>query len=211
MARPIRAVMPTLDGQILEVLSRTTRPLTGAEIHRIAGTGSENGIRKALARLSAQGVVTADERGRAIFYVGNREHLAWPAVELLSALRAGLLDRLRHELMSWSPAPVHASLFGSAARGDGDATSDIDVLLVRPDGIDEDESPWADQVDRLRDLVRRWTGNHCQTFQLDRDRLAEHVRADDPLVDGWKRDGIHMAGSSLAEQLRQLPDRSGRG
>lgn len=38
---------------------------------------------------------------------------------------------------------VHASLFGPFARGDGDASSDIGLLLVRPDGIDEDEQPWA--------------------------------------------------------------------
>jgi predicted nucleotidyltransferase len=111
------------------------------------------------------------------FYVGNRDHVAWPTVELLAALRRTFLDRLRAGFRSWRPKPVHASLFGSAARGDGDATSDIDLLLIRPDEVSEDGPPWADHVDRIRQQVQGWAGNRCHVFQLDLPRLAEHVRA----------------------------------
>jgi len=205
VAHPIRAVVPTLDGPVLEVLARTTRPLTGREVHRLAGTGSPNGVRLALARLAEQGLVHAEERAKAVFYLVNRGHLAWPAVEILAGLRRTLLDRLRAEFGSWPCKPVHASLFGSAARGDGDASSDIDVLLVRPDGVGEDESPWADQVDRLRGQVQAWTGNHCQPFQVDLPRLIEHLRARDALVEAWLRDAVTLAGPDLRALLRRLP------
>lgn len=145
-----------------------------------------------------------------MFYLGNREHLAWPAAEQLADLRAAFLDRLRSELRSWRPKPIHASIFGSAARADGNAESDIDVLLIRPDDIDEDAAPWADQVDRLRNRVRAWTGNHCQIFQLDRRRLAEHVQAGDPLVDAWRHESIAMAGPEFRTILRQLRDGTDR-
>jgi predicted nucleotidyltransferase len=201
---PIHAVVPTLDGPVLEVLARTTRPLTGREVHRLARRGSPNGIRLALARLAEQGVVYAEQRSTAVYYTANRDHLAWPAVETLTSLRRTLLERLRAELESWQPAAIHASLFGSAARGDGDAASDIDLLLVRPDEVAEDESPWAEQVDRLRHHVSIWTGNRCQAFQLDRQRLAEHVRANDPLIESWLRDAIPLAGSDLRNTVRHL-------
>lgn len=197
VAHPIRVVCPTLEGPVLEVLSRTKRPLTGLEVHRLAGSGSPNGVRLALGRLARQGLVNAEERAAAVFYVGNRDHLAWPAVELLTGLRRNLLDRLRAELRDWRPRPVHASLFGSAARGDGDAGSDIDILVIRPETVGEDESPWSDQVDRLRDQVRAWSGNNCQVFQVDPSRLAQHVRARDRLVEDWLRDGITVAGPDL--------------
>ena len=204
VAHPIRAVIPTLDGPILEVLARTTRPLTGREVHRLSGVGSQSGTRLALERLVDQGVVFAEPRGRAVFYSANREHLAWPAVEDLALLRRALIQRLQDDLRTWSPGPLHASLFGSAARGDGDAHSDIDILLIRPSDVGEDDSPWADQVDLLRERVRAWTGNNCQPFQVDLERLAEHARAGDPLLAAWRRDALKIAGEDLHALLRQV-------
>lgn len=205
LTHPIRSVVPTLDGPILEVLARTTRPLSGLEVHRLAGTGSPNGVRLALARLVAQGVVNADERAHAFFYAANREHVAWPGVEILANLRSTLLDSLRNDLRAWTVQPVNAALFGSTARGDGAVESDIDVLLVRPDDVSEDDPPWAEQVALMRERVTSWTGNHCQAFQVDRARLAEHVRAHDPLVDELGRDAITLAGQDLRAVLRDLP------
>lgn len=54
-------------------------------------------------------------------------------------MRSDLLSRLRAALSGWSPRAVHASLFGSAARGDGDAGSDIDIFVVRPVPIGQDD------------------------------------------------------------------------
>jgi nucleotidyltransferase-like protein len=209
VAYPIRAVVPTLDGPVLEVLARTRRPMTGREVHRLTGVGSPNGVRLALRRLVGQGLVDAEERARSVFYVANRNHLAWPAVEQLTGLRSALFEALRAELETWAVAPLHASVFGSAARGDGDEASDIDILLIRPDDVDEDEPPWDDQVDRLRRQVGEWTGNHCQAFQLDRSRLAEHVEAADPMVHDWQRDAVELVGEPLSAILRTLP-RGGR-
>jgi predicted nucleotidyltransferase len=207
---PIRSVSPTLEGPVLEVLARTTGSLTVGEVHRLVEIGSLNGVRLALARLVRQGVVYADERSTAIFYHANRDHLAWPSVRALAGLRGALLHRLRAEVGSWEVRPMHASLFGSAARADGNADSDVDILLVRPDGRDEDGSPWADQVDRLRELVPTWTGNRCHAFQLDTARLGEHVQVRDPLVDEWLRDAIKLDGEDLRIVLRRLLAAGGR-
>lgn len=210
VAHPIRSVVPTLDGPILEVLARTTQPLTGREVHRLAGIGSQTGIRLALTRLVHQGLVISDERSQAIFYQANRNHIAWPVVLELTGLRRSLVERLRGLIGSWTVPPVHASLLGSAARADGDAGSDIDILLVRPTSAAEDEPPWAEQVDTLRSGVQSWTGNHCQVFQLDLPRLREHVDSQDPLVDEWRRDAIRITGDDLRVVLRGLPPRRGR-
>jgi hypothetical protein len=205
VAHPIRTIVPTLDGSVLEVLTRTTRPLSGREITRIADAGSPSGVRRVLARLVEQGLVHAAEHSAAIFYTANRDHLAWPAVEILTGLRRALLDRLRDELGNWQQKAVHASMFGSVARREGDAQSDIDILLVHPGGIDEDEPPWAEQVDELRRHVQAWTGNRCQAFQISLDRLAEYVQAGDPLVENWLRDSITLTGINLRTLVRQLP------
>lgn len=201
LTHPVRAMVPTLDGPVMEVLARTTRPLTGREVHRLAGVGSASGTRLALGRLVTQGLVHAEDRSSGTFYRANRDHLAWPAVQQLAGLRTALLDRLKGEVRLWKPRPVHASLFGSAARGDGGAESDIDILLVRPDGIAEDESPWADQVDNLRRQVRAWTGNACQAFEVDLPRLEHYRRVGDPLITAFNRDGITLTGPDVRSLL----------
>ncbi len=93
--------------------------------------GSEIGVRKSLGRLVEQGIVRATEMGRNRVHELNREHVAAPIAEALAGLRLMLWQRFRNTLGSWNPKPVYGCVFGSAARGDGDAQSDIDLLLVR--------------------------------------------------------------------------------
>lgn len=213
LSRPISCVVPTLDGAVLDALARTMAPATGRQVHRMAGTGSEAGVRKVLTRLAEQGLVTVSQAGASLLYLGNRDHLAWPAVDTLTSLRHEFRVRLQGELQSWDPAPLHLSIFGSFARGDGGVRSDIDLMLVRPTEVDEDSEPWASLVDILRSRVSRWTGNPGQVLQLDLDRLAEYVKAKDPLVDEWRRDAITLHGQdpqSILDGLRPPKRRTGR-
>jgi predicted nucleotidyltransferase len=201
VSHPIHVVVPTLDGDVLEVMAKTTRPLTGLEIAGLAGRGSPSGIRLALARLTEQGILHAEQRAQAVFYTANRAHLAWPAVESMVTLGSVLFNRVRDELQEWSAKPLHASIFGSMARGDGDHKSDIDILLIRPDETDEEQPNWAGQVDRLRAQVRSWTGSNCQVFQIDLSRFRKYHQINDPLVQEWIRDGIRLFGAPLSEML----------
>ncbi len=204
VTHPIRGVIPTLDAPVIEVLAGTTRALSGREVHRLSGTGSVRGIQLVLARLVAQGLVRADEHASVTLYMANRSHLAWPMLEALVGLRNDLFAQIRDFVGSWKVAPVHASLFGSAARRDGGAESDIDILVIRPDTVAEGDEAWEAQVDDLRDQVRTWTGNRCQVFDIDRSRLAEHVAARDPLVESWLRDEIVLAGESIRSLIDDM-------
>jgi hypothetical protein len=204
VSHPIRSAIPTLDAPVFEVLAGTTRGLSGREIHRLARSGSLTGIQLVLARMVTQGIVTAEEHASVTLYAANREHLAWPAVEQLVGIRARLLERIREAVTAWSIAPLHVSLFGSAARRDGDAKSDIDLLIVRPDGVADDDEVWESQVGALRAAVGSWTGNRCQSFVVDRARLAAHRAAADPLVGHWLRDEVLIVGEHLVAVIETL-------
>ena len=203
LGHPIGSIVPALDARVLEVLSGTTRPLVGREIGRIIGEGSVNGVWNALNRLEEQGVILADHRAGATYYVANREHLAWPAIETLTRLRADLTTRIGQEVERWDVvAALHASIFGSMARGDAGSDSDVDLLLVQPGSLENaDAEIWDRQVASLRDVVQRWTGNRCQTFVVDTSRLEEYVRAHDPLVRAWLEDGILLNGAPIRDLL----------
>ena len=202
LGHPIASIASPLAGRVLEVVSGTTRPLAGREIHKIVGEGSNSGVWKVLNRLEEQGILLADRRSHATYFVANRDHLAWPSIEAIVRLRGELTARLTAEIDGWSVAPLHASIFGSTARGDADVDSDVDLLLVRPeDLVPNAVEDWEGQLASVRDAVGRWTGNLCQTFVVTPSRLAEHVRANDPLVRGWLDDEILLAGAPIAELI----------
>ncbi len=205
LSHPISSIAPPLVARVLEVLAGTTRPLAGREIHRIIEAGSANGVWLALNRLEEQGIVLADRRPRATYYIANRGHLAWPAIETLARLRGQLTAQLSLEIARWTVAPLHASIFGSTARGEAVSSSDVDLLLIRPERLDQQAAEtWDEQVASLRDAVRRWTGNTCQTFVVDASRLAEHVKARDPIVRAWIDDEILLIGAPIRDLVEAV-------
>src|SRR6266545_1769741 len=160
LSRPWAPIRSPIDMEVVRVLRGTTRLLTGRDVARLVRAGSQPTVNASLRRLSDEGLVHVEEAGNAYLYTLNREHLAAPAVELLADVRAELVRRLRDEIAGWQVAPAHLSIFGSAARGDGDTASDIDIFVVRPRDVPDDDQRWRDQLDRLSDHVLAWTGNH---------------------------------------------------
>jgi predicted nucleotidyltransferase len=182
-------------------LSRTTAALTGREVAALAQRGSQSAIAVALDRLVRQGLVLRETVGRAYLHTLNREHVAAPIVELLAGIRGELLRRLREEIASWTIQPIHASFFGSAARGDGDLDSDIDLLIVHPEETDLENEDWWRQIDRLAEAVRAWTGNPAGIVQVSPSGFAA-LRTDPPeIVADLRRDGIDLAGVPLRTHL----------
>jgi DNA-binding transcriptional ArsR family regulator len=194
VSRPHAAVCPSLEGDVLVTLAGTHRPLTGRELARLVRRGSQTGVQRALGRLVEHGIVEGRQAGRAILYVLNRQHLAAPAVQALSGLRNELVRRLADEFTHWELPPVHASLFGSSARGDGDASSDIDIFLVRPTQAHGDEGLWREQTGALAARVRRWTGNSASLSEVGEADLPRLRSSRPRIVQELERDAVPLFG-----------------
>jgi predicted nucleotidyltransferase len=168
LSQPALTLLNRLDAAVLGVLCRSRLPLTIREVHRLAGAGSYEGIRVALRRLARSGLLVEEERTAGTFYVLNRQHLAYPALQILLEMSARLVSLLRDTIEQWNHHPLHASLFGSAARRDGDARSDIDLLVVFDDAVYARESLWVDVVADLGNALLRWTGNRAGVMTMGR-------------------------------------------
>lgn len=203
LSRPYGVISHPLDSAALVVLAGTTKPLTGHHVARLAPDGTQQGIAKALGRLVEQGLVLRTDAGSAHLYELNREHLASPLTEMLAGLRGALYERLRQEIESWDMAPVHASVFGSASRGDGGVDSDIDILIVRPREVQEDDASWQGQLDELADRVFRWTGNQAGLSELSEDDIERLARERPPVVDEIRSDAITLAGPEAWRLLKE--------
>ncbi|HWG07557.1 MAG TPA: nucleotidyltransferase domain-containing protein [Solirubrobacteraceae bacterium] len=201
VARPYKAVCPSLDGEVLNVLAGTTRGLTGREVALLTGRTSHSGILAVLNRLTEQGLVDRVELNRAFLFSMNREHLAYPAVIALVGMRVALFGKIQDELNAWGLAPVHVSLFGSTARGDGDTQSDIDLFVVRPAEIDQEDARWREQLDELEDRVSRWTGNRAAVLEISESEIERLVAEDRPIVSELRADAIVLAGSTIPALL----------
>ena len=201
VAHPYRAVCPTLDGDVLQTLAGTSMSLTGRQVAALAGRSSHAGVLRVLHRLTEQGLVDRVELNRAFLFTLNREHLAFPAVATLTGMRLTLLDRLRETLATWGVAPVHASLFGSAARGDGDALSDIDLLIVRSEEVDQEDHRWREQLNELETKVRRWTGNRAAALEIAEGEVEQLLAEYRAIVAELRADAITLIGVPVAELL----------
>jgi predicted nucleotidyltransferase len=201
IARPYAAVSPTLDGDVLRVLARTTAVLTGREVAALTGRRSHSGVLDALHRLTEHGLVTRVEMNRAYLFTLNREHIAAPAVEILMGMRAELICRIRGSLDSWEIAPAHASMFGSAARGDGDTGSDIDLLVIRPSDVADDNSTWRTQLADLKDQIRLWTGNYAQIVELADEQVIRLREDERTIVTALRSDAVVLHGSEITTLL----------
>lgn len=202
VSRPYGVISHPLDSAVLHVLTGTTASLTGRQVARLTPEGSQQGVGKALNRLVDEGLVEREEAGPSALYRLNRGHLAAPAIDLLVNLRRELLDRLRRSFEEWEIRPMHASMFGSAARGDGDVESDIDLFIVRPEGVDAEDATWRNQLDELGRDVGRWTGNHAGIVELSADDLADLRRRRPPVLKELDADAITLAGPDVAKLLR---------
>ncbi|HET6743977.1 MAG TPA: hypothetical protein VFH76_33790 [Kribbella sp.] len=197
LGTPISTVVPSLDGPVLLVLAAAEEGLSGRQIHKLAGSGSVAGVRLVLQRLAATGLVHGDDFGNSLLYRLNRKHLLAPIVEQLANLRSTLITHLAAEISTWHIPPVHASVYGAVARGNGDQQSEVDLLLIRPDHHDAADTLWSAQVSHLMQSVVDLTGNAAHVFELSRSELTAHLAADAPILNDWTHQNLHLAGVPL--------------
>jgi predicted nucleotidyltransferase len=171
--RPLSVVAPTLDGDVLTVLAGAEEEFTGRRIHQVLGRGSEQGVRKAADRLVEQGIVSRRQAGQAKLYSLNRSHLAAPYIEGLGSLRARLIERLTELVESWEEPAAAGFLFGSVARGEADATSDLDLFVLRGPAVAESDPPWQEQLAELEREATAWTGNETRVLEFSGEDFAD--------------------------------------
>jgi len=201
IGHPLATVAPTVDGDVLAVLAQNEATFTPGQLRRLLGRHYEAGIRKVLMRLTEQGVVHGDRVGNAVTYRLNRDHLAAGPIIELAHLQRTLLTRLEQHLAGWTVPPVYAAVFGSSARGEMTSSSDLDLLLVRPD--DASQTTWDEQVAELSRVVSAWTGNDTRPLEYTNKELAG--AAGERVLQDIAREGLTVAGTRawLTRQLRQ--------
>lgn len=199
---PFLTLAPSVEGDVLAALSRTHAPLTGARIAELCERSGTR-VRAVLRNLEHHGIVHSERHGRAYSYLLNRDHVLAEAIELIYTAGERFEQRVTEAIAAWDVQPVLAALFGSFARRDGDADSDVDLLLVRPANVSEDDDIWGEQRHLLSASIETWTGNSAQILELADVELDDAIRRREPLVANLQRDAVAVFGD-IPRRLRGL-------
>jgi predicted nucleotidyltransferase len=92
--------------------------------------GAVGAVQRELEQLTAAGLVHREVRGKQVYFQANRKAAIFPELQGLFAKTAGLVDILRDALMPLADRVRAAFVFGSGARGELHASSDVDLLVV---------------------------------------------------------------------------------
>ncbi|MSO43876.1 MAG: nucleotidyltransferase domain-containing protein [Thermoleophilia bacterium] len=195
LGAPYRVIETPFDMEVIRVLSGTTGALSGRRVAGLVRTGSRPTVLRSLNRLAGLGLLDVTAVGRANMFSFNREHLAAPALEELMTLRRRLIDVITEQVRTLTPPPRAAGLFGSAARGDGDEESDLDILLISDSG----ETPETWQLHEVADHLRRRVGNVANLHTLTSSALASLVADDAPIIADLRRDYVPVLGQPAPE------------
>ena len=179
-------LIPGARGEVLAVLLRTGVPLTGRQVHALLSDQfSLWSVQQALAALVGLGVVESQAVGRAMIHSINEDHYAIGPLRVLLDPYAALRDTVRGAVGSSASAVV---VFGSVARGEAIADSDIDLVVLAP--------PDWDGRSELQDVVRARIGNHCDVLVFTPEEFARLAASgDEPVVSDILADGVGLLGS----------------
>ena len=198
--RPVEAVIPGAQGKILAVLVETTAELNLRTVARLSGVSVAQTSR-ILPSLVALGLVKRREVPPSALFGFVHDHLASQAIALLARARERVIHELGQTAAALDPAPVSVIVFGSLARGDADTHSDIDVVVVRPEALDEDDDRWRRALEDWCNNAERLTGNSIEVLEIAEPEIAERLSGSGVVWRDVTRDGVTVFGAAI-EQLR---------
>jgi predicted nucleotidyltransferase len=152
------------------------------EIARAVGAG-QGAVQRELAQLTAAGLLVRLRRGNQVFYHANPQTPIFSELKSLIVKTAGVADVLREALAELADDISVAFVHGSTARGQANASSDVDLVIVgdldfgdvvtalRPaqDRLQREVNPTVYTPAEFRKKLR--TGHHFLTAILRAQRI----------------------------------------
>lgn len=194
--RPIEAIVPGAQGRVLAVLAETTSELNLRTIAQLAGVSQAQASR-VLPGLVDLGVVERREVPPASMFRLIPEHVAARALLVIANPTGAVLDEIRRLTGALPRPPLSVIVFGSFARREAGPDSDIDLIVVRPTEIDEDDEAWAESIEGWRGDVRQLTGNPVDVLEVSEVETVTRLVGRSPLWANIRRDGRVVYGLDL--------------
>jgi predicted nucleotidyltransferase len=200
LSHPAAELLGRPRARILRSLARVSEGLTGRRIAELSDVPHAT-TQRVLADLDGIGLVDSLPAGRARLYTLNRAHVMWKPIEDMLAAPARLEEEIGEAAQDLADAYATVALYGSAARGDADSESDVDLVVVWDDRTAQaDRSPL---LDALTGHIQRATGNRVELVDLSVKELQAMAAKNDPLLTSWLADARTVAGTDFKRLIRK--------
>jgi predicted nucleotidyltransferase len=196
--RPVETVIPGAQGRILAALAETSAELNLRTVARLSGVSIAQASR-VLPTLVELGIVERREAPPSALFRFIPDNIGARAISALAGVQATVLEELGRTAGDLDPQPTSVIVFGSFARGEADIGSDLDVVVVRTSGVDEDDTRWRSGVDQWRDRSRRLTGNRIELLEVSEPEAIRLLRGRKPLWVDVQREGVVVFGAAIDE------------
>lgn len=195
---PVEALVPGVRGKVLGACLRSDEALTMRALARLAGV-SANQAAQVIDQLDDLGLLRRTAAGRSLMVSLVDESPAVAALRQVADLRSTTLRRWRDRARQMDPPPTTMAVYGSWARGEARSGSDVDIVVVLPDGLDDPGE------DRYREQIARWCTYASLVAGLPVSPLVisagESHTVDGPLWDEIRRDAVLIAGHEPRDVL----------
>lgn len=169
------ALFSTTQQRVLGLLfGQPGRSFYANEVMALTGGGS-GAVQRELARLAHSGLVTQQVIGRQKHYQANPNAPIFAELCGIASKTMGLAEPLRQALAPLAPRITAAFVYGSVAKRQDTASSDIDLMIV------SDELTYPDLFAVLEDVTRR-LGREVKPTVYSREQWAQRVARGDSFV-----------------------------
>lgn len=196
---PVESLVPGARGKILAASLRSGTPQTMSALATLAGVSRNQGS-LVLGELEALGLVERVLVGRAHLVNPVEESPVVEALRHVLRLRELTLDRWRTAAALIRPDPCSVSVYGSWARGQATTSSDVDVLVILPTGIDDDG------LETLHASLEEWSSYAMRVCGLPMSLVIvsedEASVATGPFWTAIRRDAVLITGRDPREVCR---------
>ena len=150
------------------------RSFYATELIGLTGGGS-GAIQRELARLAQSGLVTVQSVGNQKHYQANPASPIFAELTGIAQKTVGMVEPLRQALLPLAPKIRVAFVYGSVAKKQDTAASDIDLMLI------SDKITYADLYAALEDASTQ-LGRTVNPTVLTRNELAKRIADDNAFV-----------------------------
>ena len=119
----------TLGGVLALLFGQPGQAFYTREIVKRVGTGGSQ-VGKDLERLTAAGLILREQRANLVFYRANPDAAVYQELVGLVGKSFGIAEQLRRFIEPLAGRINYAGIYGSVARGEHRADSDVDLLLI---------------------------------------------------------------------------------
>lgn len=169
------ALFSKVQQRVLAVLfGNPRRSFYANEVIALARSGT-GAVQRELARLEASGLVTATRVGKQKHYQANAASPVFEELRALVLKTVGLADVLRTALSPVSPSIRAAFIYGSIAKGEDTAASDIDLMVI------SDSLTYADLFAALEEASAQ-LGRKVAPTVYSAKELSQRVQQDNAFV-----------------------------